>query len=332
MSKHPVSIDRRRSALRLLALLGAALLALSWPAPPAAAQEATIELAAYELLLREAQAAAARGDRISLDLVAPRLVALEAVRLPDGSAAPVDNRWLAEELARPLPRLDRIGARLGALVDAMAAPPPSAPADAEARLDALLARPPFADLNAEPRAPGWLDRFFEWLGGLLGDVAQPVGEAAGGTPGSFASWLVAVTGAALVLGVLVIWLRGLRRAIRPGAALAPAAAAEARDEADARTQAAALARAGDYRGAVRLLALAALLWLDEGGRLRYDAHQTNREHLARLRDQPELRRRLAPVVETADRVWYGGAPLDAAGYAAFTRTVDELQERPSDAP
>lgn len=320
----------RRLGFTLVALVAAAILAIPG-ARPAAAQGQPLDLAVYERLLREAQAAASRGDRFSLDEVAPRLVATPGVRLPDGSVALADNSWLAAELARPNPRLDQIAARLGALVDALAAPPSSAPADAEARLEEILSRPPFADPSERPREPGWLERFFEWLAGLLGEVTVPVGEAATGAPGTAASWALTAAGAALVIAVLALWLRGLGRNLRPAAALPPAATPEARDQADARTQAAALARSGDYRGAVRLLALAALLWLDEGGQLRYDAHQTNREHLQRLRDKPDLRSRLAPVVDTADRVWYGNAPLDAAGYAAYERQVDALKEPRPDA-
>jgi hypothetical protein len=309
------------TATRLLLL--ALLLALAWPAP-AAAQEAPLDLAAYEELLRAARAAAARGDRIGLAEVAPRLAAATTVRLPDGSAAPVDNRWLAEELAQQSPRLDQVAARLGALIDALAAPPASAPADAEQRLAEILSRPPFATPEA-PREPGWVERFFDWLAEQLGRIAEPVGEAAGGQPGTVVSWALTAAGAALIIGVLWLWLRGLGRTLRPTVALAPAASAEARDAADARAQARELAGRGDYRGAARLLALAALLWLDESGRLRYDAHQTNREHLTRLREQPQLRERLAPVVETADKVWYGNAPLDAAGYDAYERQVETLR-------
>jgi hypothetical protein len=311
-----------------LALLFAALLLL-WPRL-AAAQAGMIELPAYAQLLREGQTAAARGDRISLDAAAARIAAVRQVRLPDGAVLPAENGWLARELERPIPRLDLIAARLGALVEALSAPPPAAPADARARLDGILARPPFAD-PAAPQEPGWLDRLFDWLARALDGMARPVGEAASGAPGTVGSWALVAAGAALVAAVLAIWLRGLRRALRPAAALAPATP-EARDEADARQRAAALARGGDYRGAVRLLALGALLWLDERGALRYDANQTNREHLGRLRERPELRRRLAPVVDTAERVWYGGQTLDADGYAAFERQVEGLREQPTDAP
>lgn len=314
------------TAIRLLLL--ALLLALAWP-QLAVAQAPPLDLATYEELLRAARAAAARGDRIGLAEVAPQLTEATTVRLPDGSAAPVDNRWLAEELARQIPRLDMVAARLGALIDALAAPPPSAPADAEQRLADILSRPPFADPEM-PREPSWLDRFLNWLAEQLGRIADPVGEAAAGQPGVAVSWVLTALGAALILAVLWLWLRGLGRTLRPTVALAPAASPEARDAADARAQARALASRGDYRAAVRLLALAALLWLDESGRLRYDAHQTNREHLARLGEQPQLRERLAPVVETADRVWYGNAPLDAAGYDAYERQVETLRQEEAD--
>lgn len=328
----PHQTRRPRARLWLwLALLSASALVLACPRP-AVAQGQTADLAAYELLLREAQAAASRGDRIGLEEVAPRLLPITAVRLPDGSVAVADNAWLAAELGAGDPRLDRVAARLGALVDALAAPPATAPADAEARLEQILARPPFAAREAAPRQPGWLERFFDWLADMLGEITLPVGEVAAGPTGTVASWALIAAGAALVIAVVAFWLRGLGRSLRPTTALAPAATPEARDEADARAKAAAMARAGDYRGAVRLLALAALLWLDEAGQLRYDAHQTNREHLARLRDRPDLRGRLAPVVDTADRVWYGGAPLDEAGYAAYQLQVDQLRERHADAP
>lgn len=320
--------------LRLLLSLLLLTLACALPRP-AAAQAPPLDLAAYAQLVREGQSAAARGDLIGLNLVAPRLTAATAVALPGGGTVPLDNRWLAEELARPAPRLDQIAARLGALTDALAADAPAAPADARQRLERILSQPPFARPGEAPREPSWLDRFFDWLGELLDEIAAPVGEAAGGRPGSVASWVIVGLSVALVLGVLLFWLRGLRRSLRPAVALPPAAA-EARDAADAREQAAALARSGDYRAAVRLLALATLLWLDESGKLRYDVHQTNREHLARLREQPALRRQLAPIVDTADRVWYGRLPLDAAGYAAYEQQVAAVRTTPepgaSDAP
>lgn len=330
MPLRPITTCRRIVAPFLSGVAGlAVLLSLLWAAP-VAAQESTLSLAAYEQALREARAAAERGDRISLDLVAPRLIAATTVALPDGESAPVDNRWLADELARPEPRLPLIAARLGALIDTLSGAGPSPPDDALERLEAILSRPPFARTEPQPREPGPLDGFFERLATLLERLFEPVGEAAGPSA-TAAGWALLAAGAALVFAVLWLWLRGLRRTLRAESRLDTRPDVAARTAAEARDRADELARQGNYREAVRVLALAALLWLDERGRLRYEPHQTNREHLARLRDQPPLHERLAPVVETADQVWYGGAPIDARGYAEYARRVSELREHAGNA-
>jgi len=242
----------------------------------------------------------------------------------------VDNRWLAEELARPEPRLPLIAARLGALIDTLSRAGPSPPDDALQRLEDILARPPFARAEPRPREPGPLDRLFEGLGRLLAGLLEPVGARANPSA-TVAGWALLAGGAALVIAVLWLWLRGLRRTLRVETRLEARPDATAHTAAEARDRADELARQGNYREAVRALALATLLWLDERGRLRYEPHQTNREHLARLRDQPPLHERLAPVVETADRVWYGKAPIDARGYAEYAHQVSALREQAGDA-
>jgi len=329
MRHRSITAHRRVAAPFLCSVLLAGLLLLVWVAP-VAAQGATLSLAAYEQALREARAAAERGDRISLDLVAPRLIATTAVALPGGGSAPVDNRWLAEELARPEPRLPLIAARLGALIDTLSRAGPSPPDDALERLEDILARPPFARAEPQPREPGPLDWFFERLGRLLEGLLEPVGARANPSA-TVAGWALLAAGAALVIAVLWLWLRGLRRTLRVETRLEARPDATAHTAAEARDRADELARQGNYREAVRALALATLLWLDERGRLRYEPHQTNREHLARLRDQPPLHERLAPVVETADRVWYGKAPIDARGYAEYAHQVSALREQAGDA-
>lgn len=312
---------------RLIAILLTLLLCLPGAV---AAQAQPPTLADYERLLREAQAAAARGDRLDVEQVAPALTSADSVRLPDGRLAPVDNRWLAEALDTANPDLPAIAERLGALVDALAYAGPAAPADAQQRLADLLSRPPFAQ-DRPPREPNVLDRFFEWLFDRLAELFEPVGDVAAATDGTLVSWGLVALGGALVAVVLTIWLRGLRRTL----AADPRALSDVEEErlsaSDALGRANSLSQRGDYRTAVRYLYLSSLLWLDERRLLRYDRTLTNREYLTRLGERPDLRERLTPVVETFDRVWYGAAPLDADRFAAYEQQVArlrELEERP----
>lgn len=80
----------------------------------------------------------------------------------------------------------------------------------------------------------------------------------------------------------------------------------------------------DYRLAMRMLYLACLLKLDEGGALRYDRTQTNREYVRQIAGQPALASALQPVVEVFDDVWYGFRVITPQGYAAFESRVREL--------
>ena len=197
-----------RYSLALLLLFG-----LAW-ATPAAAQGQALDLASYERLLREARAAAVRGDRLDVVQVAPALTTATHIRMPDGGSARVDNSWLAAELRKPAPDLPLVAARLGALIDALTTRAPPAPPDATSRLEDILAHPPFDQPAAAPREPGPFERFIQWLFERLAELFQPVAQAVAGTPGSAASWLLTAMGAALVVAVLVIWLRGLRRTLR----------------------------------------------------------------------------------------------------------------------
>lgn len=306
----------RRRLPALLALLLALL------AAPAAAQSQAPDLPTYERWVREAFAAAQRGDRLGLEETAKRLVTIREVRVEGGSVA-VDNAWLAEELRLSDPDLSRLAERLGALIDALAQPPGGAPADARARLQELLSRPPF-QRDTQDSTPRWLTDFLNWLGRVLDQLLRPLGAVPAST-GNAISWVVAVIGGVLVLVVIVYLVLGVRRnLVREVSAedQDPEANLTARTALD---QAGELAREGDYRTAVRYLYLSALLWLDERGRLRYDRALTNREYLEQVRDNAELRARLAPIVETFDQVWYGHAALDASTFAAYRAQIEALR-------
>jgi hypothetical protein len=302
-------------------LLGGWLLA----PPQAYAQSSPPDLDTYTGWVREAYAAAQRSDRLGLEDAAARLMATTSVRLPGDSTIAVDNGWLREALKSAEPDLPAIAARLGAIIDALAQPPSRAPADARERLQRRLDQPPFKQPDAPP-TPSWLREFFDWLGRVLENAFRPLGRISP-SGGRTVAWVIAIVGAVLLLGVLTYLLRGLRRGV-----VASAHADDGDPEANltaktALDQAGGLARGGDYRTAVRYLYISALLWLDERDILRYDRALTNREYLERVRDNPALRERMAPIVETFDRVWYGHLPIDAESFAAYQQQIEALRQK-----
>jgi hypothetical protein len=293
--------------------------------PQALAQSQPPDLETYAGWVREAFAAAQRSDRLGLEDAAARLVATSSVRLPGNSTIAVDNGWLSDALKSSEPDLPAITARLGAIIDALAQPPSSAPADARERLRRMLDQPPFKQPDA-PQTPAWLRAFFDWLGRVLETLFRPLGRVSP-AGGRTAAWVIAIVGAVLLAGVLIYLLRGLRRGVVASAQIDdddPAANLTAKTALD---QAGGLARGGDYRTAVRYLYISALLWLDERDILRYDRALTNREYLERVRDNPALRERMAPIVETFDRVWYGHLPIDADSFAAYQSQVEALRQK-----
>jgi hypothetical protein len=305
--------------LALMPVLGSWFLVLA----PAQAQSQPPDLETYSGWVREAFAAAQRSDRLGLEDAGVRLVTTTSVRLPGDATIAVDNGWLRDALRETEPDLPAIAERLGAIIDALAQPPSVAPADARERLRQLLERPPFKRPGAA-QAPTWLRELADWLLRLLERVFEPLGRITP-TGGRTVAWAIAIIGAALLIGVLVYVLRGLRRGLVAGAHADdhdPEANLTVKTALD---QAGGLARGGNYRAAVRYLYLSALLWLDERDILRYDRALTNREYLERVRDNPALRERMAPIVETFDRVWYGHLPIDAESFAAYERQVEELR-------
>jgi len=290
----------------------------------AAAQGQAPDLPTYTGWVREAFAAAQRGDRLGLETVAGQLTATTSVRLPDDATVAVDNGWLRDALQEAEPDMAAISERLGAIIDALAQPTSAAPADARARLQQILAAPPFKRAESDPTANQWWRDFWDWVGRLIDSIFSPISSVPSSTS-EIIGWVVVGVGAILLLAVMIYLLLGLRRGL-----VSEAQAAD--DDPEARltaktalNQAGDLARGGDYRTAVRYLYLSALLWLDERDMLRYDRALTNREYLDRVRDNPLLRERLAPIVETFDQVWYGHVMIDAEAFAVYRARVEALR-------
>lgn len=290
-----------------------------------AAQQPPPDVDTYELWLREALIAAQRGDQIGLEDAADRLTSTSRVRLSDGTLQPVDNRWLADALQDSSPDLASIAGTLQAVLDAFDHSDPSAPTTAQARLETLLSQPPFTQ-PAVAVDMSWLEelllRFIEWL-------QQIFSPAVGVWQGVWSVFRVLVIGVsiALLLLVLGLLLRSLSRSVARTARTTanPTEPDEQITAADAMQQSQQLARSGDYRTAMRYLYLALLLRLDEAHLLRYDRTLTNREYLHQLHDNPDLRQRMTPIIQTFDRVWYGNEPLDAASFHAYEQQITAVQ-------
>ncbi|MEM8531716.1 MAG: DUF4129 domain-containing protein [Chloroflexota bacterium] len=290
------------------------------------AQEPPPDLDTYTTWIREAFAAAQRNDRLGLEQVAERLITTEEVQLPDGSSIAVENDWLRESLEDTDPDLSAAAERLGAIIDALAQPESAAPDDALDRLQSVFERAPFREAEINDTGWQWLDAFFDWIGRLLDAIFSPIAEATPAGSADIIAWIIAGIGLILLIGVITYIVLGLRRSIVKDAEI-PEDDPEAHLTAKtAFEQASDMARGGDYRTAVRYMYLSALLWLDERELLRYDRALTNREYLERVRDNPNLRTHLTPVVETFDRVWYGHATLDDTAFAAYREQVEALRK------
>jgi hypothetical protein len=297
----------RRLIVMVLALL------VVWPAV-ATAQAPDLTLDEYAQLVREAFAAAQRNDDIGLREVASKLTALKSVAASDGSALPVNNQWLSDELAKTAPNMRAIRERLGAQVEILTIARTSTPADLAA-LKAILNAPPFAEQALPEPAPsgsswGFLEFFFganSFVTGCLTVVA-----------------VIVVTG---VIGYIIISIRnGLARDVRRPAANAADNEERTLSSGKAIQRADEVAIEGDFRKGVRYLYLSTLLWLEERGVLRYDRTLTNREVLEAVPSGSPLRTRLTPVVQTFDRVWYGFADIDQTAFDAFRQQVTALRE------
>lgn len=308
-----------------LSLIGCWLMIwLIW-LPDVSAQPVEVSLTEYDRLLRAAYTAAQRGDLLELRALADDLTAIRQVRMPDGQIASVDQSWLAEMLAQPTPDLPHISARLGAVIDALEPMGSVASADALRDWEAVLKEPPFNRSQSE----SWLTRFLNWLFERLADLfpdlpdvpeAPVVGNA---SPISEIVWVTLAVIALLFGGLLLFWIRGVRRVFQPVTTAAspttdPATFAEAQRLAEAARQ------AGDLRNAVRYLYLAVLLWLDDQKILPYQPSLTNREHLQRLQDWPALRDQLLTLMTTFEKTWYGFQAIDEATFAGYEQQATSL--------
>jgi hypothetical protein len=192
-----------------------------------------------------------------------------------------------------------------------------------ARLGDILARPEY---QVDTSVPWWqqllapvLDLI--WL--LITRVFQTANDSAAGKEGIL-GWGVLAVCALLFVAVVVYLARAVRISVLRESRMAGASLAERRQRSDELWQAAqALATAGQFAEAVRMLYLSALYALDERALLHVEASLTNREHAQRLRQlHPEMAGTFADVVERYDHLRYGQAPIGGETFGELSQRVE----------
>lgn len=265
--------------------------------------------------LEEAANLAEAGDTAGARAL---LASLESVRLDEGGEMALEPEpWL--RLLDDAP--DEAAERLRATASALREPDAALPDDARSQLERVLARPEFRPIEPTlwERVSTWLwETFVRILGRILNLSGADVA-------GNLSAWVLALASGAIVVGVLLFFLRGLRRSVVEGEAFEQVPGEVPRYAGEAQQRAAEAAGAGNFREAMRLLYLAALLHLDEVGMLRFDRALTNREVLASVAADAPLRRQLAPVVAQFDRVWYGHAPFGQAEFETVAQQIRDLR-------
>ncbi|MBM7841834.1 DUF4129 domain-containing protein [Herpetosiphon giganteus] len=296
---------------RMWRILACLLLVSGVLAQPLIAQAQAPEVVSvneYTQLLREAFTAAQRTDEIGLREASDKIVALKHIRTRSEDLIEVNHQWLKDALASTTPNLPIIRDRLAAMLEALTAGRESAPQDLET-LKVILNTDPFDKLKPQDAPAPSNFNFLRWL----------FGE---GLTSCFT--VIAVV---FVLGLILYIARTVQRSnVKIARRKDPAeeqklTSVQAIERADK-----VAAEEANFRDAVRYLYLSTLLWLEERGMLRYDRTLTNREVLAAVPSNTPLHQRLAPVIQTFDRVWYGIAEVDQTTFDHYRQQVTSLRE------
>ncbi|MFN8376916.1 MAG: DUF4129 domain-containing protein [Anaerolineae bacterium] len=290
-------------AVTLLALCLLALL-------PVHAQSAVDEDEFWQMLQRTA-ARLDNADEYQHDAVLAELGTMwqrvESVRLNSGQLLTIDMHWLTDDDST----LTQLRGYVDALLDYHARGRRLEDFDSDAALSILngvLQDPRFSYPTPTPGVSEPLDLPSVEVNPLLSPELSQI--------------ILLVVGVIAVFATFAYLARGLR--VQPTALETTEQSEDPTTSTQAQEMAQVSEEARDYRAAIRYLYLACLLLLDERGVLRYDPTLTNRELLRQVSDtgQHDL---LRGVVHTFDRVWYGFAPVDAALYGEFRRSVEQLR-------
>ncbi len=301
----------------LLAVFGVAPRASA--ANPISLDEYRRAVAQSLALVQQAVALAPDARADVLNQAAAQLEPIASVQLPSGAETTVNNAALIALIRDPRQTPSAV-TRLTALRDALAQPLPVVSANDLAALDSIFSRPPFVDPNST--LPAWLQDLIQFISDffnrLVTNTARGVFDLRD---------IIMLIGIVLVFGVLIYFVRNLRRNMVQEQALELLPEThEARTPTEAFNNAQLFVNQGDYRNAVRQLYLATLLLLDQRGKLKYDPTLTNREYLHQTSNDPRTTAALVPIVETFDRTWYGFEDISRQEFDAYRARVEQVRE------
>lgn len=286
----------------------------------------------------ESQANYTRRIAATLQQVQESLLRLEVIEW-NGTTLSVDNKWLAEALARyqQIPaedkarrdaELSQMTERVKALDEHLAELAPqaqAAPKDEEKKkLEAILQRPEY---NAKPDEGSALGRLWQRIVKWWRDLFPKQSELAPGTSRTF-SGLAQLFVIALALAVIVYVLWKFTPMFRRGINVGKSERREARivlgerlapnqTSADLLAEAEALARAGDLRAAIRKGYIALLCELGDRKIIGLAQHKTNRDYLRAVNNIEPLHGQMQQLTQTFENHWYGFVPATQNDWNAF---------------
>ena len=273
----------------------------------------TVDLAAYRsrlvdarTFLLQARVAAVTQRAPIVERARGTLSQTTALRTADGTIITLDESRLVRRLGETTAAIDASVADINQLI-AMADRASSPPFDV-ARADARL-----RELGATEETRSGSNDVFGAIGELLRRFLPSPNASL--PPGSVEITLT-IAGAALLVVVLAILVRGVRERIRRETVL-PGAQGEAAASAAVQLAAAEnAARSGDPRAALHAFYRYAILTLAERRMLRYEPSLTDRELLERASSLPQVET-LRELISLHDRAWFGlkGATTEEADHA-----------------
>ncbi|HEX8492730.1 MAG TPA: DUF4129 domain-containing protein [Pyrinomonadaceae bacterium] len=256
----------------------------------------------------------------------------------NGATFNVDNKWLAEALARfdQLPASDarrttelaQMKERLKALderLTEMGGQAEGASKDEEKRkLDGILRRPEYNEKIDEGGALSRIwRRFVEWLRSLF-PRREGLEPGTAGALSNFAQIIVIALALAVIAYVFWKFMPMFRRSrggrtrdtqearVVLGERLEPG-----QTSADLLAEAEALARAGDLRAAIRKGYIALLCELGDRKIIGLAQHKTNHDYLRAVRQIEPLHQHMQQLTRSFENHWYGFVPATETDWNAF---------------